>query len=188
MDVSILSLRYAKALSRFAAENGDEKKVYDECTLLSSSFSEVKELRSAIGSPLVKSDAKTSLLTAACSPEGVAVSESMTAFISLVLKNGRGAYLGSMALIYGDLYRDSKHIAVARLTTAVPIDKDTLDRIGNKTKERIHAIEMDFDTVVDKSIEGGFIFDFNDFRVDASVRTRLMNIRKQLTDRNRRIV
>ena len=41
---------------------------------------------------------------------------------------------------------------------------------------------------VDPSIEGGFIFDINDFRLDASIATQLKRVKQQFIDKNRRIV
>ena len=38
------------------------------------------------------------------------------------------------------------------------------------------------------SIEGGFIFDINDFRLDASIATQLKKVKQQFIDKNRRIV
>ncbi|MCI2082366.1 MAG: F0F1 ATP synthase subunit delta [Bacteroidales bacterium] len=188
MDVNILSMRYAKALFQFAAENGDEKKVYEECQILSMAFPEVKKLRVTLQSPLVSEEEKTLLIREACSPGGKDVSPSFNSFIKLVIRNKREGYVNSIILIYMDLYRNSKHIGVAKLTTAVPVEKHVLERISEKTRLHLHAAEMEFDTKVDPRIEGGFIFDFNDFRIDASVYSQLLNIRKQLTDRNRRIV
>jgi F-type H+-transporting ATPase subunit delta len=47
---------------------------------------------------------------------------------------------------------------------------------------------MELQTEVDPSIEGGFIFDINDFRLDASIATQLKKVKQQFIDKNRRIV
>ena len=47
---------------------------------------------------------------------------------------------------------------------------------------------MELETVIDPSIEGGFIFDVNDYRLDASVATQLKRVKQQFIDKNRRIV
>ena len=38
------------------------------------------------------------------------------------------------------------------------------------------------------AIEGGFVFDINDYRLDASVATQLKRVQQQFIDKNRRIV
>ena len=47
---------------------------------------------------------------------------------------------------------------------------------------------MELQTDVDPSIEGGFVFDINDFRLDASIATQLKRVKQQFIDKNRRIV
>ena len=80
-----------------------------------------------------------------------------------------------------------KHIGVGKLITAVPVDKETEDRIRSAAAHILHA-QMELETVVDPSIEGGFIFDINDYRLDASIATQLKRVKQQFIDKNRRIV
>ena len=89
--------------------------------------------------------------------------------------------------MYLDLYRKLKHIGVGKLITAVPVDKETEDRIRSAAAHILHA-PMELETVVDPSIEGGFIFDINDYRLDASIATQLKRVKQQFIDKNRRIV
>ena len=86
-----------------------------------------------------------------------------------------------------DLYRMLKHIGVGKLITAVDVDITTSDRIRSAAAHILHA-QMELETVVDPSIEGGFIFDINDYRLDASVATQLKRVKQQFIDKNRRIV
>ena len=86
-----------------------------------------------------------------------------------------------------DLYRKLKHIGTGKLITAVPVDKETEDRIRSTAAHILHA-RMELEAVVDPSIEGGFIFDINDYRLDASVATQLKRVKQQFIDKNRRIV
>ena len=74
-----------------------------------------------------------------------------------------------------------------KLITAVPVNKETEDRIRSAAAHILHA-QMELETVIDPSIEGGFIFDINDYRLDASVATQLKRVKQQFIDKNRRIV
>ncbi len=104
----------------------------------------------------------------------------------LVLKERRETYLQFMSLMYLDLYRKKKHIGVGKLITAVPVDKATEERIRQTAAHILHAY-MELETVVDPSIEG-FVFDINDYRLDASIATQLKKVKQQFIDKNRRIV
>ena len=61
------------------------------------------------------------------------------------------------------------------------------ERIHDSASSLLHA-SMELQTEVDPSIEGGFIFDINDFRLDASIATQLKKVKQQFIDKNRRIV
>jgi ATP synthase, F1 delta subunit len=187
MDVGRLSMRYAKALFSFASEKGATERVYAECKCISNAFSQVSQLRAALASPLVSPEQKVALVSTAADPEA-SLSSEMEDFIRLVMHNGRENYLGSIALMYLSLFRRSRHVCVAKLTTAVPLEQKELDNIRKASMAILHASKMEFDTCVDPSIEGGFIFDFNDYRFDASVAAQLKRVKEQLIDRNRRIV
>ena len=80
-----------------------------------------------------------------------------------------------------------EHIGVGKLITAVPVSQEVRERIHDSASSLLHA-SMELQTEVDPSIEGGFIFDINDFRLDASIATQLKKVKQQFIDKNRRIV
>ena len=108
-------------------------------------------------------------------------------FVELVLRERREGYVQSMSLMYIDLYRKLKNITIGRLITAYPVDKETEERMKEIVHNRTHG-EVDFETKVDPSIEGGFIFEVDTYRLDASVATQLRRVKRQFIEKNRRIV
>ena len=86
--------------------------------------------------------------------------------------------------MYLDLYRKLKHIGVGKLDYGCPRDKETENRIRSAAAHILHA-QMELETVIDPSIEGGFIFDINDYRLDASIATQLKRVKQQFIDKNR---
>lgn len=188
MEVGIISMRYAKALIAYAKSNGVEKAIYKEVSMLASNFESYPGLRKALDNPILPVEEKLKLIsTAAAIDETKGSSNELLRFISLVLKKRRETYLQFMCLMYQDLYRKMKHIGVGELITAVPINEETRMRIKNSAAQRLHA-HMELKTVVDPSIEGGFIFDINGYRLDASIATQLKKVKRQFIEKNRRIV
>lgn len=186
MDVGVLSMRYAKAMIEYAQEKGVEDRLYAEFLMLSHSFLALPELREALDNPVISIKEKLALVCTAANGDGKS-SREFVRFITLVLKNRREGYLQFISLMYLDLYRKLKHIGVGKLITAVPVDKETENRIRAAAAHILHS-RMELDTVVDPSIEGGFIFDINDYRLDASIATQLKRVKQQFIDKNRRIV
>ena len=186
MEVGILSMRYAKAMLEYAKEKRVEDRVYQEFLILSNSFREHSELRDVLDNPVISIKDKLSLICTAANGNGK-TSREFVRFITLILKNKREGYLMFISLMYLDLYRKLKHIGVGRLITAVPVSKDTENRIRSVASHVLHA-KMELDTLVDSSIEGGFIFDINDYRLDSIIATQLRRVKQQFIDKNRRIV
>ena len=170
-------MRYAKALMAYAEERGAEERLYHELVTLAHSFRTVKGFCAVLDNPIVSVNEKFNLICTAADGDHKP-SEEFIRFIRLVLKERRETYLQFMSLMYLDLYRKKKHIGVGKLITAVPVDKAT---------DILHAY-MELETVVDPSIEGGFVFDINDYRLDASIATQLKKVKQQFIDKNRRIV
>ena len=184
MDAGIISMRYAKALMSFARENKVEDQIYYEMQILSKNLAGLADLRSAVSNPVLGTSEKLSLI---CNAAGVKVSEEFSKFIGLVLKERREKYLQSMSLMYIDLYRKLKNIAIGKLITAWPVSKETENRMKQMVVKRTRGT-VEFETKIDPEIEGGFIFEVGTYRLDASVATQFKRIKRQFIEKNRRIV
>lgn len=186
MDIGIVSMRYAKALIEYAKGTGAEDRVYDELRMLERSFRKHPDLRKALDNPILKTKAKYALICTAAVGNGE-VSREFSRFMALVLRNRREGHLQYIALTYLHLYRQQKHIGVGKLITAVPVSREVWERIRDSASTLLHA-RMELQTEVEPAIEGGFIFDINDFRLDASIATQIKRVKQQFIDKNRRIV
>lgn len=187
MDIGEISRRYAKAWIRYAVEKGAEDQVYEEVVRLSKSFSKHPKLRTALENPILSAQDKMELICVAANGEAES-SEVFKRLMKLVLKKRREIYLHFMCMIYQDLYKNLKHIGTGTLITAVPVDAVVKERIRNIAQIATHLPQMEIQTLVDPTIEGGFIFDMNDFRLDASIATQLKRVKQQFIDKNKRIV
>lgn len=184
MDIGIISMRYAKALLEFAKEQGVEDKVYREMLTLSQSFASVPALRSTLDNPVLQPDEKRSLISNAA---GIKVSKEFVRFIELVLHERRENSLQFISLMYIDLYRKLKNITIGKLITACPVDRSAENRMKQMVVNSTHG-EVEFETRVEPSIEGGFIFEVDTYRLDASVATQFKRVKRQFIEKNRRIV
>ena len=179
-------MRYAKALMDYVVKSGAEAQVYAEMEQLEHSFRKHPELARALDNPLRSREEKRKLIVAAAVGEADP-SRELDRFIGLLLQNGREAILRFIALSFADLYRKRHHIAVARVTTAIPLPAEMVERIRERASKLLHAT-MDVQTEVNPDIEGGFVFDVNGYRLDASVATQIQRVRQQFVEQNRRIV
>lgn len=172
MDLGVISVRYARALLKSATEQKLENQVYKEMQTLAKSFVDVPELRFTIDNPILAKERKAVLLLTAC---GSSVSELTQKFVHLVLREGRENTLQFMATSYITLYRKQKNIIRGTLTTAVPVSANTGKRMQQMVEAKTQGT-VEFNTQVDPDIIGGFILEYDTYRMDASVRSKLNKI------------
>ena len=84
-----------------------------------------------------------------------------------------------MANSYITFYREQKNIICGKLTTAAAVSEATEQKMKQMVESRTQGT-VEFNTEVDPSIIGGFILEYDTYRMDASVKTRLNNILSEL--------
>lgn len=185
MNTGTVSSRYASALLKFAAETGNEEKVYNQVLRLNCSLKASARLRELIDNPLSIPDSrKFDLLTSAL--DGEEMADELQRFIRLVMKKRRMKIFRFMLISYIDQYRERHNIKLSRLVTAVPAP-ELERRIAAIVKER-KGDSVLFEHRVDPDIIGGFIIEIDGYRLDASTASQLKSVRRQFIEKNRRIV
>lgn len=136
---------------------------------LSDSYVKVPELRLTIENPMLPQETKEALLVTAVGDNPTALTKS---FIRLVLRNDRENVMQLMANSYITLYRRQKNIIRGKLTTAVPVSSETENKMRAMVESKAKGA-VEFETDVDPDIIGGFILEYDTFRMDASVKSKL---------------
>jgi len=177
MDIGIISVRYARALLKSALDAKLDGQVYQEMQLLAKSFVEVPELRHTIDNPMLAKEKKEILLLTAIG--GDSASPLAKAFVALVLKEDRENMIQFMANSYVTLYRQQKNIIRGKLTTAVAVTPATEQKMRQMVESKTKGT-VEFETEVNPDIIGGFILEYDTYRMDASVKSQLNSILTQL--------
>ena len=177
MDIGVISVRYARALLKSATDAKQEDIVYQEMMLLAKSYIEVHELRHTIDNPMLAKDKKQMLLETAVG--GEQASALSKAFIALVLKEGRESMIQFMANSYVTLYRQQKNIILGKLTTATRVSAAMEQKMRTVVEAKTKGT-VEFETQVDPDIIGGFVLEYDTYRMDASVKSRLNSILNSL--------
>lgn len=176
MDLGVISVRYARALYKASVEEKVEDKVYGEMQILAGNFIKVPELRHTLKNPMLSQEAKAKLLCAAAGAEDTGLT---VRFINLILNEGRENAAQFIANSYITLYRQQKNITSGKLTTAVPVSDEMKQKMQKMVESRTKGT-VEFQTEVDPDIIGGFVLDYDTYRMDASVKSKLRSIKTQL--------
>lgn len=184
MNTGLIPVRYATALLDFANVSDMQDRVYTEAKAVTQSYFQFSELRTVLDNPVLAKAEKRKIIIMAA---GGDVCKPFEKFLDLLLGNNREVHLLSIMLKYVDLYREQKNIHYGKLTTATPVnsivEKRLIDLIEITTGG---TIEME--KVINPEILGGFMFEVDFVRWDASVSGQLRSIKKEYIEKNKKIV
>ena len=176
MDIGVISVRYARALLKSATDQKLEDAVYQEMQLLAKSYIEVPQLRQTIDNPMLSKEKKEALLLTAV---GGQPTDLTRAFIGLVLKEDREPVMQFIANSYVTLYRKQKNVIRGRLITAARVSPATEQKMRQMVESKTNGT-VEFETEVNPDLIGGFILEYDTYRMDASVKAKLNSILNQL--------
>ena len=172
MDIGVISMRYARALLKSATDQKQEDAVYQDMMTVAKSYLEVPALRHTIDNPMLSKDKKEALLIVAAGENNCQLTK---AFIALVLKEDRENVMQFMANSYITLYRKQKNVIRGKLITAARVSAETEQKMRQMVESKTNGT-VEFETEVNPDIIGGFILEYDTFRMDASVKSKLNNI------------
>lgn len=173
-----LANRYAKSLIDLSTEKGQLEAVYADMKYLQAVCKASKEFVALLKSPIIKNDQKNAIVTAVTKGK---VSELTAAFNTLLVKKGRESDLPEIAFAFIDLYNELKGIHRVKLTTAVEVSDELKKSIETKVKGEQGFGSIELETVTDEKLIGGFVLEFNNKLVDASILRDLKDIKKQFS-------
>lgn len=174
MLTSKVAKRYAQGLLDFTQESGNTESVFAEMKDVVKIMSESKELNQFLNTPFIdarKKDAVALEIFKNFSP----VSKNI---IRLVIKQGREAQLKNIAQEFINKVEDIKGTQRISLVTATKLSEQNIQKIiadSNMT----NVSNYDLETIIKPEILGGYILRVGDQQIDASVKTKLNNIKKE---------
>ncbi|MFP5040468.1 ATP synthase F1 subunit delta [Parasediminibacterium sp. JCM 36343] len=174
-----LAHRYAKSLIDLSVEKGQLEAVYADMKYLQAVCKASKEFVNLLSSPIIKADKKVAIIKAVT---GTNIGELTAAFTNLLAVKGREGDLPEIADAFVSQYNEIKGIHTVVLTTAVEISEDLKQSIQAKANSANASGTVELETKVNEKLIGGFVLEFDNKLVDASILRDLNDIKKQFQD------
>ena len=170
------AIRYAKAILEIAQANNNTANVASDMTSIVNAVKDSKELKNFLQSPIIKGEVKHSSLVTIFAG---AQKETKSLF-QLLLSNKRFELLPAIASDFQTLVNELNGVEIAKVTTAFPMTSDLETKILAKIKEFSNKT-ITLENIVDESIIGGFILTMGDKQYNASVSSRLQNLKREFS-------
>lgn len=171
-----LAGRYAKSLIDLSQEKGQLETVYKDMQYLQQVVKQNRDFVVLMKSPVIKADKKNAVLDAVGKDK---LSDLTKAFNRLMVNKGRENVLPQVVNAFLEQYNAIKGIHKVKLTTASEASEELKQSMISKVKSETGFGTIELETKVDPSIVGGFILEFNNNKVDASILRDLKDVKKQ---------
>ncbi|MCC6626095.1 MAG: F0F1 ATP synthase subunit delta [Chloroflexi bacterium] len=99
----------------------------------------------------------------------------------LLIERGRFVVVDRVAVVFDELVREQRGVAIADVTTAVPLGPAEAEAVSRRLGAVVGK-RIELTTHVDPSIIGGIIAHVGDYRIDGSVTGQLARLRARLVE------
>lgn len=168
--------RYAKALLDLAVEQKVLDNVNADMINASEVFTDSKDLAAVLKSPVISPVKKVEILESVFTKN---LNPMSMGFMKLIVKNSRAGLLPEIAISFIELYKKHNNIVDVFITSAIPLDASSKEKILQKVKLRYNG-QLNVIEKIDPSLIGGFVVRIDDNQVDASISNQLMNLKNVL--------
>ncbi len=175
--MSRAAIRYAKAVLSLAQDKKATEDVQKDMQSIIITVQNSAELKMVLNSPLIKSEVKLASLREIFKNTGSITQQ----LFDTLIQNKRVDLLAEVAKQYIVLFDRLNNAQVAKVTTAVPLDKALSKKVSDKVKQ-LTGNEAILENIVDESIIGGFILRVGDLQYNASIANKLTNLKRELSN------
>lgn len=174
MSYTKITIRYAAAFFDLAEERGVVENANEDMLLLGNICTSNRDFVRMLQNPVVHVDKKYKIVTQIF---GSSVNKLSLSFMKLMIRKRRERYLPAIAEAFADLYKASKGIKTAYVTSAVDLaakeKAGVLEILRKLTDKEIDLVEK-----INESLIGGFIINLDNFQIDQSVSSKIKKLKK----------
>jgi F-type H+-transporting ATPase subunit delta len=166
---------YARALFEAAKDRGELDEVHEQLGQFADAVNDNRDLARFFFSPYFSTDEKKDALHRAI--EGA--EETFVNFLEALLERHRMPAIFRIRARFEQLWEEEHKLLPVEVTSAVELDERTVKGIGETIGKQLgRTIELS--SSVDPEILGGVVLRVGNFVLDASIRNRLEQLRKQV--------
>jgi ATP synthase F1 delta subunit len=166
---------YARSLFEVAKEQDKLDPVREQLGQFADALQDNRELQVFFFSPYFSTQEKQDGLDRSVTDADPVVRN----FLRLLIENHRMPVVFRVRRAYDDLWEQENRLLPVEVTSAVELDEGTVRQIGDRISEQTGR-RVDLSSRVEPDILGGIVVRVGNSVLDASVRNRLENLRRQV--------
>jgi ATP synthase F1 delta subunit len=166
---------YARSLFEVAQEQSKLDSIRDQLGEFADALNDTRELQVFFFSPYFSTAEKVDGLDRTVSDADPVVAN----FLKLLIENHRMPVIFRVRREFDQLWQEENKLLPVQVTSAVELDPGTVSQIGDRIAEQTGR-KVDLSAIVDPDVLGGLVVRVGNSILDASIRNRLEQLRKQV--------
>jgi F-type H+-transporting ATPase subunit delta len=166
---------YARALFEVATERDALDEIHDQLGAFADAMNDSRELAVFFFSPYFAVEEKKAGLERAVTDAHPAFRN----FLEALIERHRMPAIFRIRTVFDGLWEEAHKLLAVQIVSAIELDDTTVKHLGEKIGEQVDR-EIEVSRVVDPDILGGIVLRVGNVIMDASIRTRLEQLRKQV--------
>lgn len=167
---------YARSLFEVAKEHGVLDEIREQLGQFADALEENRDLQIFFFSPYFNSQEKR---------EGISrvvdgADERFTRFLELLAEKHRLPLISRIRRSFDEMWAEENRLLEASVTSAVELDESVVKQIGEQIEQQTSR-RVELTSRVDPDVLGGLVIQVGNTIMDASIRSRLERLRKQVT-------
>jgi len=166
---------YARSLFEVAKEQGKLDVVREQLGAFTDALNETRELQVFFFSPYFSTQEKEDGLDRAVSDADPVVLN----FLKLLIQKHRTPAIFRIRANYDRMWEEENKLLPVQITSAVELDREIVEQLGDRISEQTGR-RVELSALVEPDILGGIVVQVGNSVLDASVRNRLEQLRRQV--------
>jgi ATP synthase F1 delta subunit len=166
---------YARALFEVAVEHDSLDEIREQLDQFADALDENRQLASFFFSPYFSAEEKKDGLARAVTDANPAFAN----FLQALIERHRMPAIFRIRAEFIDLWDEAKRLLPVLITTAVELDSATVKSLSKRIGDQVDR-NIEMSTAVDPEILGGVMLRVGNVILDASIKNRLEQLRKQV--------
>ena len=166
---------YARSLFEVASEEGKLDTLREQLGAFADALQDSRELQTFFFSPYFSTEEKKDGLGRTVT----GADETLTNFLEVLVENHRMPVIFRVRRELDRLWQEANQLLPVQITSAVALDESVATRIGDEIGRQTGR-RVQLTSTIDPDVIGGVVLRVGNSILDASIRTRLEALRKQV--------
>ena len=174
----LVSAVYADALFETGIEAGTLDTLYEEALTVRTVLKDNPDFSRLMNHPKILREDKEQIMESVFKGR---LSDEFTGFLKIIVAGKRYAEIDNIISDFILKVKEYKKIGVAYVTTPLELSDKQKEAVKSKLLDTTDYVSMEMNYKIDKSLIGGMVIRIGDRVVDSSIRTKLDELKKELS-------